>query len=214
MKNLITILSVILAVSILTGCKDTTAQEQQTGQGSMQAAEPANSQNEENTAPGFTLTDQDGKTHSLSDYEGKLIVLEWTNTDCPFVKRHYDAKTMTTLADKYVPKDVVWLTINSSHYADQKMNKEFTEKYGITYPVLDDSGGKVGKLYGAKTTPHMFIINKDGMIVYEGAIDNDPAGDKEEITNYVEIALDELLAGKGVTTAETQPYGCSVKYAK
>ena len=204
MRTSLKILSIVLVTCILLiGCKErTVADEPKTEQ---KASEMA--------APDFTLTDHLGNTLSLEDYEGKIIVLEWTNPDCPFVKRHYKAETMTTLANKYMPKGVVWLTINSTNYADTEMNKKFVEQWGLKYPVLDDSDGKVGKLYGAKTTPHMFIIDTSGQIAYHGAIDDDPAGNKEEIVNYVGKALDELLAGKEVSTPEVKPYGCSVKYA-
>jgi peroxiredoxin len=164
-------------------------------------------------APNFTLPTAAGGQASLSDYEGKVVVLEWVNPDCPFVKRHYAADTMETLAAKYADDDVVWLTINSTHYMDAKANAGFAKDQGLDVPILIDEDGKVGKIYGAKTTPHMFVIDANGVVVYQGAIDDDPRGSKGEgATNYVGAALDETLAGKKVSTAETQPYGCSVKY--
>lgn len=167
------------------------------------------------TADDFTLTDQDGRAHTLSSYRGKIVVLEWTNPDCPFVKRHHETKTtMVDLAKAYADKDVVWLAINTTHYFDMTKNKEFAKRLAIPYPVLDDRGGAVGKLYGATRTPEMLVIDKAGRIVYHGAIDDDPKGDKAETVNYVKQALDETLAGKPVSTPHTAPYGCTVKYAE
>jgi peroxiredoxin len=165
-----------------------------------------------NKAPEFTLANYDGKTISLSDYKGKIVVLEWFNYECPFVKYHYEkAKTMVELPNKY--KDVVWLAINSTGHLTTEKNKEFAEKYKLSYPILDDRTGKVGHAYGAKTTPHMFIIDAKGNIAYNGAIDNSPMGKEENIINYVDKALVELTTGKEVSTPTTEPYGCSVKYA-
>lgn len=162
----------------------------------------------------FTLEGQNGNKVSLSDSDGKIIVLEWLNPDCPFVKRHYRAGTMTTLAEKYKDKDVVWIAINSTHYMNKEDDKKWIEEYKLFYPILDDSSGKVGKLYGAKTTPHMFIIDKSGTLVYQGAIDDDPKGVKNgNALNYVDKALGEIIAGKQVSMSQTKPYGCSVKYA-
>ena len=164
-------------------------------------------------APDFTLPTADGGQASLSDYAGEVVVLEWVNPDCPFVKRHYAADTMEKLAAKYAGNNVVWLTINSTHYMDAKANAAFAKDQGLEVPILIDADGTVGKIYGAKTTPHMFVVDADGVIVYQGAIDDDPRGSKGEgATNYVAAALDETLAGQKVSTAETQPYGCSVKF--
>ncbi len=165
-------------------------------------------------APDFTLTDTAGNEVSLSDFEGKVVVLEWLNPDCPFVVRHYKAGTMKSLAEKYGEKDVVWLTINSTNYMDAEANAKFKAANQLPYPILVDQDGAVGHLYDAKTTPHMYIIDGAGKIVYMGAIDDDPRGGSDKPANYVAAALDEVLAGKAVTTAETTPYGCSVKYKK
>lgn len=163
-------------------------------------------------APGFTLEDQSGSIVSLSDFGDKMVVLEWMNPDCPFVQRHYKAKTMTTLAEQY--GDVVWIAINSTHYMTKEDDKTWVEKYNLSYPILDDNPGKVGRVYGAKTTPHMFIIDKSGILVYQGAIDDDPGGSKKgNALNYVNKALEEIQAGRAVTVSQTKPYGCSVKYA-
>ena len=164
-------------------------------------------------APDFNLLDTKGNSVSLSDFEGKIVVLEWLNPDCPYVKRHYKAGTMKKLVSAYAGKGVVWLTINSTNYMDAAANAKFKEANDLPYTILVDQSGKVGHLYDAKTTPHMNIIDGGGKLVYIGAIDDDPRGNKgEPVTNYVAAALDEVLAGKAVTIAETKPYGCSVKY--
>ena len=164
------------------------------------------------TAPDFTLTDLSGERITLSKVDG-VRVIEWVNPDCPFVQRHYKAGTMKKLATAYDDKGVVWLTINSTHYMDSAANASFKATNQLPYTILVDQSGKVGHLYEAKTTPHMYIIDGGGKLVYIGAIDDDPRGNKDEpATNYVAAALDEVVAGKGVTTAETKPYGCSVKY--
>ena len=166
-------------------------------------------------APGFILTDSAGEEISLSDFEGKVVVLEWLNPDCPFVQRHYKAGTMKDLAAKFGTQGVVWLTINSTNYMDAAANAKFKASNHLSYPILVDQSGEVGHLYGAMTTPHMYVIDGAGQLVYIGAIDDDPRGNKDApITNYVAAALDEVLAGKAVTTTETKPYGCSVKYKK
>lgn len=167
-------------------------------------------------APAFSLQDQDGKTVSLADSKGKIVVLEWFNNDCPYVVRHYEKdKTMSTLSEKYSSKDVVWLAINSTDGKKGDDNKKISESWSIKYPVLSDSDGSVGKAYGAKSTPHMFIIDKEGNLAYAGGIDNDPDGKMgDKRVNYVEKALDELLTGKPVSEPQTKQYGCGVKYAK
>jgi peroxiredoxin len=119
---------------------------------------------------------------------------------------------MTTLAEEY--GDVVWIAINSTHYMTKEDDKTWVEKYNLSYPILDDNPGKVGRVYGAKTTPHMFIIDKSGILVYQGAIDDDPGGSKKgNALNYVNKALEEIEAGRAVTVSQTKPYGCSVKYS-
>jgi len=142
--------------------------------------------------------------------------LEWTNPDCPFVQRHTREGTMKELAAKYAPEGVTWLTINSTHYMNREKDREWRSEHHLTPPILGDFDGEVGHAYGAETTPHMFVIASDGTIVYKGAIDDDPRGTKAgaDRTNYVAQALDQVLAGKTVTTPETRPYGCSVKYRK
>jgi peroxiredoxin len=171
---------------------------------------------EEKKAADFTLINYDGNEISMSDYEGKIVVLEWFNYECPFVRYHYeDANTMTDLADKYKEKDVVWLAINSTKHLKVEKNENYAKKYNVIHPILDDRSGEVGKAYGAKTTPHMFIIDTEGKILYNGAIDDSPLGrKKEDVTNYVDKALAELTTDKEISTPRTKPYGCSVKYAR
>lgn len=172
-------------------------------------------------APDFALKDIDGKEHKLSDFKGKYVVLEWVNYDCPFVKKHYSSGNMQKLQAMYGKKDVVWLSICSSapgkqgHFpiADLKKRME-TEKALPTAYLLDESG-VAGKLYNAKTTPHMFVVDPKGILRYAGAIDDTPSTKTSDIatsTNYVSSSLDALMAGKSVATKSSTPYGCSVKY--
>jgi peroxiredoxin len=170
-------------------------------------------------APQFALQDTSGKTINLSDYAGKIVVLEWVNPECPYVMRHYNLKTMTTLADKNKEKEVVWLGIATGDTANADKLKDFSSKEGISYPILLDPDGSVGHAYGAKTTPHMFIIDKEGKLAYAGGIDDKAIGEPkaplaEGTVNYVEKALGELQSGTTVSTPETKSYGCSVKYKK
>lgn len=170
-------------------------------------------------APAFTLTDTDGKTVNLSDFKGKVVVLEWFNPECPFiVKHHAKNTTFNDLYTQYNTKNVVFLAINSSAEGKQgygkKLNQEKKTAYKMQYPILLDEDGKVGRAYAAKTTPHCFIIDTEGKLAYGGAIDNDTSPDKAGSKNYVKNALDEILAGKPVSESSTRPYGCSVKYGK
>lgn len=172
-------------------------------------------------APSFKLKDSNGKEHSLADFKGKVIVLEWVNFGCPFVKKHYVSGNMQKLQKDYTKKGVVWLSVNSSapgkqgHYDAAGASAQVKEQKAVPTAYLLDETGEVGRAYGAKTTPHMFVIDKDAKIVYAGAIDDHPSFDAAEIPksiNYVQQALDEVLAGKTVTKASTKAYGCSVKY--
>jgi peroxiredoxin len=173
------------------------------------------------TAPDFSLTDSKGKTQSVSQYKGKYVVLEWFNPDCPFVKKHYGSGNMQKLQEEFTAKGVTWLTIDSSapglegnltaEQAEKKMAEWKTKQTAL---VLDPDG-KAGRSYGAKNTPHMFVINPEGKIIYEGAIDSKATPSPSDIagsTNYVKVALEESMAGKTVSNANTKPYGCSVKY--
>lgn len=172
-------------------------------------------------APTFTLTDTEGKTHNLADMtkEGKIVVIQWFNADCPFVVKHYkNANTFNDMAAKYSAKDVVFIAVNSSAPGEQGSGKDRNIKakneWKMPYPILLDPDGTVGRAYGAKNTPAMYIISKTGTVAYHGAIDDDRSADGIGKTNYVAKALDEMLAGQSVSTASTQPYGCSVKYKK
>ena len=172
-------------------------------------------------APDFSAPDANGKMESLSQYKGKYVVLEWFNPECPFVKKHYGGGNMQKLQEDYTSKGVVWLTIDSNApgtegnlTADQAQKVMNSWKTKMTALLLDPES-KVAKLYGAKNTPNMVVINPEGKIVYEGAIDSKASPNPADIpssTNYVKAALDESLAGKPVSNAQTKPYGCSVKY--
>ena len=169
-------------------------------------------------APDFKLKTFDGKDVSLTGLKGKIVVLEWMNFECPFSLYHYETKTtMANLAKKYKTKDVVWLAVNSTSHTKSEANLAFAKKNKLQFPILNDIPGKVGKAFDAKTTPHIFIIDKDGYIAYNGAIDNAPMGkvpQGQQYVNYVADALDALVVGKVVTTPQTKPYGCTVKYPK
>ena len=172
-------------------------------------------------APDFKLTGSDGKTHSLSQYKGKYVVLEWTNHDCPFVKKHYGGGNMQSQQKEVTGKGAVWLSIISSakgkqgHVDAAKANELTQSRNAAPTAVLLDPSGEVGKKYEAKTTPHMFVVAPDGKLIYMGGIDSIPSSDEEDIlkaTPYVKAALREHMAGKPVADGSTKPYGCSVKY--
>src|SRR6266576_1159913 len=172
-------------------------------------------------APDFSVPDVNGETHSLSQYKGKYVVLEWFNPECPFVKKHYGSGNMQKLQGEYTGKGVVWLTVDSSAPGAegnlspeqaQKVMKDWKTKQTA---LLLDPEGKAGRAYGAKNTPNMVIINPEGKIAYEGAIDSKATPNPADIpssTNYVKAALDQSLTGKPVSNPKTKPYGCSVKY--
>ena len=168
--------------------------------------------------PDFTLTDIDGKSVKLSDHKGKTVVLEWFNPECPFVKRNHGEGSLKGLAKKLNGKNVVFLAINSGaagkQGADAEANRAGRDRFGIDYPILLDAGGQVGKAYGATATPHMFVIDPSGVLVYRGAIDYAPDGEADEgvLKNHVEAAIADLEAKRPVATPETKAYGCSVKY--
>lgn len=172
-------------------------------------------------APDFTATDINGKTVKLSDYKGKIVVLESYNSDCPFCNNHYKTGAMQGLQSDLAAKGVVWLIVNSvnpkhpSYRTPEQAKKEWTDKKIIATAWIDDSSGAVGHLYGMKTTPDMFVIDQNGVLVYAGAIDNkpDPVHDPKTARNYVREAVEALLAGKPIEISQTKPYGCSVKYA-
>jgi AhpC/TSA family len=174
------------------------------------------------TAPSFTAHDVDGKTVNLADYKGKTVVLEWTNNGCPFVRANYDSGAMQKTQTAAKSQGVVWLTVLSSapgtqgYLTAEQAKADIAKDKANPAAYLLDPDGKVGKLYGAKTTPHMFVITPDQKIAYMGAIDDKPtpkASDHPTAKNYVTAALQSLAAGKAPDPASTTPYGCSVKYA-
>lgn len=171
-------------------------------------------------APSFTLTDMQGKEHSLSDYEGKIVMLTWFSPDCPFVVKHYEngANTFNDLREDFSKEGVVFLFVNSAHeghmYADEDVVNKRVEKWKIEEPILVDADGKVGKAYQAKRTPEVYIIGKDGKLAYHGAIDNDNSTRTIGKVNYAREALNSLINGETIDEPETKAYGCSVKYAK
>jgi peroxiredoxin len=185
------------------------------------SAEPAGSASVGQPAPDFTLSDLDGKAVTLSQLRGKVVVLEWFNPGCPFVRAAHTAGSLKGFGAKQAAEGVVWLAINSAGPGKQgydvDANRKAQSQFGMQYPVLVDESGTVGQLYGAERTPHMFVINAEGILVYRGAIDNSPDGEGQapeggKLVNYVEGAIAAVRGGAKVTPAETKPYGCSVKY--
>jgi len=219
-KRIFTLLSVLaLSVVILAGCKSREPAEQPPKEPSKEPSKDPSKVIEPEIArkaPDFTLNSFDGNTISLSDYKGKIVVLEWFNFECPFVMRHYGSKpTMITLANKYRDRNVVWFAVNSTSNTTPAANIEFAKKHKLPYPILDDRSGTVGRAYSAKTTPHMYVIDARGSIAYQGAIDNDERGRRRRgVINYVDKALAELTGDKEVTTTDTMPYGRSIRYAR
>jgi peroxiredoxin len=172
-------------------------------------------------APSFSLPAADGKTVNLADYKGKWVVLEWVNFECPFVGKQYGSGNMQKLQKAYTAKGVAWISINSSapgkegHVDAATATALMKQKGASPTEFLMDGPGTVGRAYGAKTTPHMFVIDPKGVVLYNGAIDDHPSTDQSDVPNsknFVAMALDEAMAGKPVTTPVTQPYGCGVKY--
>jgi AhpC/TSA family len=173
------------------------------------------------TAPNFSAKDVDGKSVSLADYKGKTVVLEWVNPGCPYVRKHYDAGNMQGTQKMAASKNVVWLAINSTELAHQdylapaKLGAWMKSQNAVATRTLMDEDGAIGKAYGARTTPHMYIIDAKGTLVYAGGIDSIPSSNKDDIakaTNYIQQGLTEQSAGKAITNASTKPYGCSIKY--
>jgi len=173
-------------------------------------------------APEFTLPDTEGNTHNLTDYQGKVVVLEWTNPNCPFVVRHYRDDLMPALQRKYGEQGIVWFAVNSTHpehrdyETDESLNTIFTEWNEAYRGQLVDIDGSVGKAYEALTTPQMYIIDTEGVLQYNGAIDDDPRGNQahDERVQYFQNALEQVLQGQEVDMPTTRPYGCTVKYTK
>jgi peroxiredoxin len=172
-------------------------------------------------APDFTAVDSNGNEHSLSDFRGRTVVLEWTNHDCPYVRKHYNSGNMQALQKAATQNGVIWLSIISSapgkqgHVSGEEANRLTRERNATPTAVLLDESGQIGRLYGAKTTPHMYIIDPEGTLVYMGGIDSIPSANPEDIpraTNYVDVALRSMSSGQPVQDNITRPYGCSVKY--
>jgi hypothetical protein len=172
-------------------------------------------------APAFTAKDTKGQEHSLADFKDKVVVLEWVNFDCPFVKKHYSSKNMQKLQADYTGKEIVWLTVNSSAEGKQgylepsKLGEKATAEGSKATAVIVDTDGAIGKAYAAKVTPHMMIIAKDGTLAYSGAIDSKPSTDAADIESADPLfanALDAVIDGKEVANAKNEPYGCGVKY--
>jgi hypothetical protein len=173
-------------------------------------------------APNFSVRDASGATRTLSEFAGRTVVLEWTNSGCPYVQKHYNSHNMQELQGEATDAGVVWLSVISSapgeqgYYEGPQALVHAREVDAQPTAILLDPSGVMGRAYGARNTPHMYIINGDGVLVYQGAIDDRPSARPETLqgaTNYVRAALSDLAAGRAVATAETTPYGCSVKYA-
>jgi peroxiredoxin len=173
-------------------------------------------------APGFTARDSNGKVQKLADYRGKYVVLEWHNRQCPYVNKHYSSGNMQKLQREWTDKGVAWFTVISSApgkqgYVTAEQENAFVKQMKASpTAVLMDPSGEVGHLYDAKTSPHMFVINPQGILIYDGAIDDKPTTDLDDVptaTNYVSLAIKAAMAGNQVKTPVTRPYGCSVKYA-
>ena len=173
-------------------------------------------------APELKATDSHAQMHQLSEYRGKYVVLEWHNNSCPYTRKHYESGNMQRLQKEWTSRGVIWFTVISSApgqqgYVTAEQENEYLKRMNaVPTAALLDPQGTVGRLYAAKTTPHMFIINPEGVLIYDGAIDSKASTDQGDIptaTNYVSQALDEAMAGKPVSTPTSRPYGCSVKYA-
>jgi len=174
-------------------------------------------------APDFTGTDSHGRSQKLSDYRGKFVVLEWHNNGCPYTQKHYNSGNMQRLQKEWTAKGVVWFTIISSvpktqgYMTASEENAYMTKMNASPTAAILDSTGQIGKLYSAKTTPQMIVVNPQGTIIYDGAIDDRPSAalaDVARAKNYVSAALQEATSGKPVSVAATRPYGCSVKYSR
>ena len=172
-------------------------------------------------APAFELEDTEGKTHELADYDGRIVVLEWTDPDCPYVQRHYDEQEGATMAGTYrkvreVSEDVVWLAVNSTRGADAERTKQWIEARGVPYPILLDPDGQIGRAYGARRAPQMFVIDAKGVLRYAGAIDSNRLGTTppDQVTNYVVEVVKQLVADPTaeITQDSVKPYGCEIKF--
>jgi peroxiredoxin len=221
MKNQL-IAATLFAFSLtLTACQNPSQVSENTPEIATNVAEAATPVRVGSPAPEFTATDSNGKSHKLSDFKGKVVVLEWTNHQCPFVQKHYNSNNMQKLQKEATDKGIVWLSVISSaqgqqgYVTAQQANQLTKSRNASPTAVLLDSSGQVGRLYQARTTPHMFVIDRKGVLQYAGAIDDKPTtntADVKSSKNYVRTAIDNVLKGKPVAYATTQPYGCSVKY--
>lgn len=231
---LVALLAALLAVGGATSCKNdppaqsSGAQAPATSAEAKTASPPAGGSEVADVhaeigkpAPDFTLKDLDGKDVQLSSFKGKTVVLEWFNPGCPFVEKSHTLGSLKDTARRHVKDGVVWLAINSAAPGKQGngegANREGVKKYGLEHPVLLDESGKVGKTYGATNTPHIFVIDDKGTLIYRGAVDNSPDGEGGsptggKLVSYVEEAVGAAKLGKAPPVAETKAYGCSVKY--
>ena len=162
--------------------------------------------------PDVSIPDENGATHKLSDHRGKVVVFEWTNPDCPFVQRHYTADTMEKLSRELGATGVVWFAVNSTYYNKPADTIAWKKEQGFDYLTLQDQDGKLGRMMGARTTPHMFVVGPEGKLAYAGAIDDDARGRADKPKNYVSNAAVAVLKGAAFDPSSTEPYGCSVKY--
>lgn len=213
MKRLSYLASFVLAAALLVALVPRSASTSDAASADVTVGEPA---------PDFTLQSTDGEQYTLADLQGKMVVLEWLNFGCPYVQKHYGSGNMQALQETYTEQDIVWLSIVSSakgkqgHYPPDEMNAKNAEHGGQQTAILMDTSGEVGQMYGARTTPHMYIINPEGTLIYKGGIDDKPTTDEADIetaTNYVEMALDAAMSDEDVPVSTAPPYGCSVKYA-
>jgi peroxiredoxin len=216
MKRSLCVLAACAAVALSCSRKSGHADKEQTA-----AAAKGSPAELGKPAPDFALTDLDGKTVKLSDFKGKIVVLEWFNPGCPYVKAAHTKGSLVDTAARHAKAGVVWLAINSGAKGKQghgvEVNSEAKQTFSMNHPVLLDESGQVGRMYGAKHTPHMFVIDEKGTLVYRGAIDNSPDGEGEspsgdKLVNYVDSAIAAVREKKPVSPAQTEAYGCSVKY--
>ena len=161
--------------------------------------------------PQFEAQDLSGKKWTAADLKGKVVVFEWINPDCPFVRRHYREETFQKLVKKYADK-IVWLSVNSTSYMPAEGSSNWVQQHKVSWPILLDQSGVIGKAFGARTTPHVFVFGADGKLAYQGAVDSDEYGTEKQRTQYLEQAIDAVLAGQAPARPETKAYGCSVKY--
>lgn len=207
--------TIVASVTLLLGAQLVLAQKVETKLPTAKTVEASDQ------APDFSLKGQDGKTYSLKDYKGKIVVLEWFNNDCPYVKKHYDSSNMQEIQKKYTGKGVVWFSVSSTKAENaikaEELSKIYADRKSKATAILMDTDGSVARAYSAKTTPHLFIINADGKIAYTGAIDDNDSFSKDVIKtskNFVAEALDVLLGKdktKIIASPQTKPYGCSIK---